>query len=403
MPETAVAAQSVEERGLAEPADRRSRQIPALDGLRGLAILLIVFHNAPFFPVGPRGVLWLGAIIANVGWIGVEMFFVLSGFLITRQLLDSQASSNYYRAFFGRRILRIFPLYYAALLIGHVLLPLVVPAASVGEASRLDQFWLWVFLFNWAQPFGVPGLAFAHFWSLAVEEQFYLIWPFVVRKRDPRRLMRLCGWIALTALAVRSVMLAAGGDPQMVYVFTVCRMDALVLGAIVAALLRIPSLSARVIAFAPWLLPAATLLALVGALLTRAYTRDGALTQTIGYSILVVVFAAILLASIVDRGVLNRWLQQILSLPLLRSFGKYSYGMYVVHYPIILAIKPMLPRFEATFGHFYIVPLILLITLLSYAGAFVSYHALEKHFLRMKRWFVPTNVSGPDFETLQRA
>ena len=178
----------VEASGSKPPAPRQSRHIPALDGLRGIAILLVVLHNAPDFPTHSSGFIWLAAIVGTVGWIGVELFFVLSGFLITRQLLDSQRSGNYYRAFFGRRILRIFPLYYVALLIGLVVFPLVFPGAVDSSSPRRDQIWLWTFLFNWAHPFGTAGFGFSHFWSLAIEEQFYLIWPFVVRKRNPRSL-----------------------------------------------------------------------------------------------------------------------------------------------------------------------------------------------------------------------
>jgi len=391
----------VEASGFKEHSTGPSRHIPALDGLRGIAILLVVVHNTPYFPADPSGLSWLTVVVRNAGWIGVQLFFVLSGFLITRQLLDSQRSGNYYRVFFARRMLRIFPLYYAALLIGVVLFPLVFPAATDGGASRRDQIWLWVFLFNWAHPFGVADFGFGHFWSLAVEEQFYLIWPFVVRKRDPRALAKLCSWVALAALVIRVVMRASGASPQMVYEFTVGRMDALVIGAIVAALLGIPSVSARARVLAPWLIPIGCLLVLIGALLTQGYTRDSAATQTFGLSILAVFFASILLASVIGHGSWNRRLQAALSVPLLRSVGKYSYGMYVIHYPIILGMEKLVPRFQAVFGQRYIFPLMSVSILLSYAAAFLSYHALEKHFLRLKRWFVPTSVSGPAFETVQ--
>ena len=365
-----------------------SGMIPGLDGLRAIAFLLVFAFHTDYL---------------QIGWVGVSLFFVLSGFLITRQLLDSQGSSNYYRAFFGRRTLRIFPLYYSALLIGFVVVPLLFPNTAYGAASHPDQIWLWVFLVNWAQPFGADAYPFSHFWSLAIEEQFYLIWPFVVRRLDPRALLVLSAWLALAALMIRIVMRASAASPDMLYAFTICRMDALVIGAIVAALVRIPALDARALVFAPWLIPVASLLGLTGALITRAYTRDTASTQTVGYSIFAVFSGLILLASIIERGGWNRRLQAMLSAAPLRSVGKYSYGMYVIHYPIILGLQKVVPRFQEVFGNFYIIPLLLVILLLSYAAAFLSYHAMEKHFLRLKRWFVPTRVSGPDFETLQGA
>ena len=151
------------------------------------------------------------------------------------------------------------------------------------------------------------------------------------------------------------------------------------------------------------MIPFAILLALAGALLTHAYERNAASTQTIGYSILAVSAALLMLASLVDAGAWNRWLQVALATAALRSVGRYSYGMYVIHYPIILVMGRFVPRFREDFGSAYIFPLLGVITLLSYAAAFVSYHALEKHFLRMKRWFVPTRVNGPAFETGEAA
>ena len=92
---------------------RTDRHFSALDGLRGLAILLVIPHNADAF----HGTLWPAAILAHLGWIGVQLFFVLSGFLITGNLLDSRNAPNYYRSFFARRVLRIFPLYYGVLIV----------------------------------------------------------------------------------------------------------------------------------------------------------------------------------------------------------------------------------------------------------------------------------------------
>jgi peptidoglycan/LPS O-acetylase OafA/YrhL len=296
-----------------------------------------------------------------------------------------------------RRALRLFPALVVMVCFVAVLSGQFEPGTRGAIAPTL------LYISNWWRAFGREAEALGHTWSLAIEEQFYLIWPFVVRKRNPRSLVKLCAWIAVIALAIRIVMRESGASPQMVYEFTICRMDALVIGAGVACLMRIPSVSARAPAAAPWLFPAASLLALIGALITRAYERDSESTETIGQSILAVFFALILIASIVGRGRWNLWLQTLLSVPLLRSVGKYSYAMYVIHYPIIIGMEQLLPRFKAAFGHLYIIPFISLITLLSYAAAFVSYHALEKHFLRLKRWFVPTNVSGPDFETLQDA
>ena len=168
---------------LSEP--RTHTIIPALDGLRGIAILLVLIHHLTIYR--PEGGLdsWIAA-VPLFGWCGVNLFFVLSGFLITGILLDTRDSPVFYRSFFARRVLRIFPLYYGVLFLGFVLAPLLLP---MPDAYGRHQLWLWTYLANFAMPFGKGEPAFSHFWSLCVEEQFYLVWPFLVRRSGLRGTM----------------------------------------------------------------------------------------------------------------------------------------------------------------------------------------------------------------------
>lgn len=371
--------------GAADHSLMRLQHIPALDGLRGIAILLVILHNSPHYSPA-TGLIYLVALIATVGWIGVQLFFVLSGFLITSNLLDTQGSGNYFSAFFGRRVLRIFPLYYAALFIGLVLLPMLFPQAQ--SVDRRDQIWLWTFLFNWAHPLGTPAYGFPHFWSLGVEEQFYLVWPFLLYRMAPGRLVKLCVAVMIGALLIRTAMRAYGLSPEMVYEFTVCRIDALATGALLAAALRVPRGVELIRGKARLWLPAGVAIALVGAVITRAYTRDAVVTQTLGHTMLSIFFACLILASLLGTGTLNGILQRMFSAAWLRSVGKYSYGMYVLHFPITLAMEKTLPQYHAWFGHVYSIPFIVSIALLTYCAAFISYHLMEKHFLRLKRYFV---------------
>jgi len=381
----------------------RFPHIPALDGLRGIAILWVILHNAPSYALSgkPNVLVWLVAVVAAVGWIGVQLFFVLSGFLITSNLLDSQPATNYYQVFFARRVLRIFPLYYLALLVGLVVVPLVFADASEPGSSRTDQIWLWTFLFNWAHPLGTAALGFPHFWSLAVEEQFYLAWPFVVHKLAPQKLLKICLLVATTALLVRTAMRLYGANSEMIYEFTICRMDALAIGAAAATLLRIPAGFASVQQHAPKLLPSALTLAVTGALSTWAYSRDTLSTQTIGHLILAIFFALVILACVANCGSWNLQLQKFLRMATLRSVGKYSYGMYVLHFPIVQGMTKLLPQFQSQFGKFYSIPLVAIITLLTYIAGALSYHLMEKHFLGLKRLFQPTQIlarSGPPID-----
>jgi peptidoglycan/LPS O-acetylase OafA/YrhL len=369
------------------------RHLPALDGLRAIAILLVIPHNVYVFE---RTGGWLApfAWLANAGWIGVQLFFVLSGFLITRNLLDSRGASNYYSAFFGRRILRIFPLYFLVLTAFLLVLPEFVDLSANVRSSYANQKWLWLFLSNWAQPFGKEVYWFPHFWSLAVEEQFYLLWPLIIAVTPTRRLIPVCLTLAIAALVLRVVMLEAGATPEMVYMFTVCRMDALAIGALAAVLAGIPGFMRIVRERATLLLAAAFIVFGAGAFFTHSYTAYDSGTLTIGHSLLAVSMTTVLLAVIAGSPSLAlTWLSAALRVPALRSVGKFSYAMYVFHIPLsILVGAPLLPALKRL-GAGYPVWYAIWIAACSYLAAMASYHLLEKHFLRAKRYFVPTKTT----------
>ncbi|HXC25880.1 MAG TPA: acyltransferase [Gemmatimonadaceae bacterium] len=365
-----------------------TRHIRALDGLRGLAILLVIPHNSEELFHAATGVVRLGAIIASAGWIGVQLFFVLSGFLITRNLLDSQGATHYFRVFFARRILRIFPLYYGTLLVALVIVPLIT-APPRGPVFQHGQIWLWTFLLNWAHPLGASTNGLPHFWSLAVEEQFYLVWPLIVWHATPRSLLKVCGAIVVMAVIARTLLHFYGGSSEMIYEFTVCRMDALAIGAAAAALLRYPPGAAWLERQQPRLLPIAAVLTIIGAASTKAYTSDNLTTQIIGQTLLAIIFVLVLLACLTDEGRYNRWLRRVCDTAALRSVGRYSYGMYVLHFPIFLWLQHYSATFNQVCGRWAPLAFVGTMIVLAYIAGFISYHAFEKHFLRLKRWFVP--------------
>ena len=346
------------------------KHITALDGLRGIAILLVFTHT---FDV-------LGAPL-DIGWLGVQLFFVLSGFLITGVLLDTRTSPTYYRSFLGRRVLRILPLYYAVLAVAFLLVPVITHRSIAGAEHQL---WLWTYLSNWAEPVGRGVPLFPHFWSLAIEEQFYLAWPFLVREIAPRTRFRLCVGIAALALAARIAMLANGSSATSVYMFTICRIDALAIGAGVAVLARTPGLPDIVQRMRRKLRVGALFLLGATVVLTHGAPRTGVWTQTFGYTLFAIGFAALVLdaATAHPRGRVAR----ALAAPPLRAAGKSSYAMYVFHTPLHLLIGlPLLAHVRVT------VPIALaymvVATLATFAAAFVSYHLLEKHVLRLKARF----------------
>ena len=367
------------------------RHWPALDGLRGIAILLVLAHAFSVFePASTLATLLkLGF---DFGWIGVQLFFVLSGFLITGILLDARDSAGYYRNFIARRALRIFPLYYGVLLVAFVVLPLLrTMPAGYGE----HQAWLWLYVANFTAPFGRSEAAFPHFWSLCVEEQFYLLWPWLVRWVGRRGVLVSGGVLVVLAIASRVLARALFPSPlgeDIAYMFTICRFDALAIGAMLAALLRDPRALAGLGAK-----PAAGLAATGAALVLvtavfGALQRQGQWMQWIGYTTIALGFACVL------AGALNAstlW-ARLLSLPWLRRCGQYSYGMYVFHAPLhvfvglpLLAALGLGGGILASLGYFVIA------TVATFIAGALSYMLYERHLLPIKARSAPKPAASP--------
>lgn len=373
----------------ATPAPAGDRgHINALDAVRGLAILLVLAHS---FNILEGQTLAAHALELGLdfGWVGVQLFFVLSGFLITGILLDTQNAPNYYVSFFGRRVLRIFPLYYGALFVAFVIVPLCIPPQGAWLEEQRHQVWLWTYLANWVEPYGLSVRSFSHFWSLAVEEQFYLIWPFLVRRLSAPQVFKLSLWLMVAAFGIRTAMVFWGANPEAMYTFTICRMDALAAGAAGAAALRVPEVYAALRASFRKLLIASALLFAVGAVVTHGYHRTIPVTQTIGYSILAAVFGILVTATACGEARSRIWVALVNSRALM-SAGRYSYAMYVfgrlLHtlwgLPLLARIAPH-ASLSAVQGLAYVIVL----TLITYGLAFISYHAFEKRFLQLKRFF----------------
>jgi peptidoglycan/LPS O-acetylase OafA/YrhL len=384
---------AIETSGTPPPATSRGvtlpAHLPALDGLRGLAILMVVVHMLSLLEA-PSDI--VGRVISTAfgyGWMGVQLFFALSGFLITGILLDARGAPGHLTAFYARRFLRIFPLYYGTLFVAFVLAPALGAMPPALEHDRAHQIWLWTYLANWTAPTEAGSHAFPHFWSLSVEEQFYLVWPFALLRADPRGGLRLCLGVALVALAARVALLFAGVTTGALYTFTISRMDALALGGAAAAALRVPGLGAR-LAVRPGRLWGATLVTFAAGAVAGRYKVATLATSSVGYSFLSAACAlAVLAAATSDLrprpGSPLRWTA-------LRALGKYSYAVYVFHKPLHEFVgKPALARLglEASRSTVVALAYICVGLLASFAAAFTSYHLYEKHFLRLKTRFVP--------------
>ena len=365
--------------------------MPALDGVRGLAILVVLVHNVGYFDEPADSLLIkLIRVAFGGGWMGVQLFFVLSGFLITGILLDSKRTADYFRSFYIRRTLRIFPIYYLTLIGAFFVLPRMVDTGDWELHANDVQVWYWVYLSNWTDPFLGPLPGLSHFWSLAVEEQFYLLWPFAVLVLSSRALMRFCGLLVVSALLTRMFMYWLGAPVDAIYVLTITRWDALAIGAVIAIAMRQPECYSRLLG---WIrraaLPAFVLLLCIG-VFEQSLTWRSAPMLTFGFSVLAVLCAWCVLAAI-DPDSPSRFIQRVASTKLLRFFGKYSYGMYVFHYPIHKAGEFLLTGWVVS-GSGAERPVRLLIYVIGILAvstgiAVMSYYLVERRFLALKdRW-----------------
>jgi peptidoglycan/LPS O-acetylase OafA/YrhL len=325
------------------PGDRLPKlgtHIPALDGIRGIAILLVMVGHFTFYGGMDPTVLVdrLYFDIATVGGIGVDLFFVLSGFLITGILYDTRDSGLYLRSFYSRRVLRIFPLYYGFLVAFFIVLPRLVDLAPDFDALHGSQVWYWTYLVNvdvslngWPE-FGHIG----HFWSLAVEEQFYLVWPLVVLAARRRTLLRICVACIVAAVALR-IALPLFARPVAASVLMPARMDGLAVGAFIALVGRGP---AGMAALGRWVRP---VLAVCGSGLIAIWVWRGGFSmaepvaRTVGLALLALFFGALLTAAI--RAPSSSVVGKLFAHPGLRFLGRYSYALYVFHHPVIFFMK----------------------------------------------------------------
>jgi peptidoglycan/LPS O-acetylase OafA/YrhL len=362
--------------------------VPALDGVRGFAIVMVLlFHITPPGPASTK----LGSLtklLASVSPVGVDLFFVLSGFLITGILLDAKGSRGYFRTFYIRRALRIFPLYYAVLLVTLVVLPMFWPLRS-DEGQRLlhDQGWLWLYASNlkaavavdWT--FSAGWLQFDHFWSLAVEEQFYLVWPVLVLILPRRAMIGVCVLFIVGALGLRGWLYLRDDQTLAFYVFTPCRFDELAVGGLLALVAREPIGVGR--------LRNVAMVVMGGSGMTLALTwNTDARIFVMGTTLLGLFFGGLLIGVVVSGP--GNWVRRAFEFRLMRGLGKYSYGMYVLHPFILAVLRGYLPyKRLGALAHSNAVG-VLLFTVLAFVAVlgsgWISWHLYERHFLKLKRF-----------------
>jgi peptidoglycan/LPS O-acetylase OafA/YrhL len=317
-------------------ADAKAR-IPELDGLRGLAILLvIVCHYVGNPEHSPLGFLAHRFLLAfTIGWSGVDLFFVLSGFLIGGILLDARDSPNYFRAFYMRRVFRILPIYYLwtlffviTVISVAVLLPgrLGVTAHALSRVPVQLLFLQNIFI-------GMPEFTWIWFvvtWSLAVEEQFYLLAPPLIRFLSGRGLVITLIVIVILAPFLRFMLFRYWAPQTYLCAFLMpCRADSLSCGMLLAMAWRDTRFHEFVGRHAALVQRVLLILFLgVGGLLWWLVHPVNVVTVTIGYSWLAIFYSSFLLSVVSDT---SGWLARVMRLRILGWLGGVSYCVYLLH------------------------------------------------------------------------
>lgn len=361
-----------------------------LDGIRGVAVLLVLMtHMAlPIMQSDEYGILLNKLFFfLKTGWTGVDLFFVLSGLLITKGLIDAknQGSKNFFINFFAKRFLRIFPLYYLFLVILKFLL---VHAGELGEfwESQISILPFSHFLFyiqnfsiayvgKWPGPLGIT-------WSLAIEEHFYLIWPFLVYYLDKRRLNYIILLAIIGAMCSRLIVNQSSFHLAS-YVLSFCRMDTLLYGAFIA----INYHKIKISYFRISTLVSIFTIVLIYLFLGE-YNQHNKLVSFLGYTMNFLFFGGII--SLILKGDLIRF-RYFFEQKILRKFGKYSYAIYLIHAPINGYLHYLVNDWSLIDKYGIVLVQLLFavtLTLISFILGKASYYLIEIHFLKLKKYFL---------------
>ncbi len=367
-----------------------------------ILLVLLLHVNDRFggpFPDGSISKVF--AFACGMGWVGVDLFFVLSGFLITSILLQTKISSHYFSNFYARRLLRIFPVYYGFIALSVWILPVLFPFRGL-DVHRGDVWPYALYVANLRQDWSLRGPTFGVFWSLCVEEHFYLFWPMVVYACSPRDLKRVCvGLIAFSFIA-RNVALAMGIDPWLAYRATPFRMEGLAIGALIAIARTDRRLWASARRWAGVASVGGGAFAAGIAVGQRQFLpivfapNDATTTVGLGITAISVCFGGLLVLLLAASP--ESPMRRLLETAILRSIGKYSYAMYVWHSVVIILSAPAIERLFASLPLPDFLEKLLTfvnVTVITYAVGWLSYHLYERRFLSLKPWFEDHSMDRP--------
>lgn len=368
------------------------QHIDALDGLRAMAILLVLMSHFTPTHNSNQGLGGLFFKVADIGWSGVDLFFVLSGFLITGILLKGKGEAKPIGHYLMRRILRILPAYYLALLCVFLFVPLATGAYPIPPISVQAPYWLYLANMTQASYQSLAGVVgMSHFWSLAVEMQFYAIWPIVIYRLSTAAAIKACIAALVLALAARTAAVWMDAHWTVTFGWLPLRMDGLVVGSLAALavhagvqyrrvrpiLLAIAAAGFAIVAMVAWHDMASAIYK------GREYPILWLALRVALPSVLALFFGALLWISLQP----NR-LAALLGSPLLAPLARYSYGIYIIHFLLepwlVKTLGPDVLRAWVGGQDLPVYLYFLLASSVTFVLAMLSYHLFEVRFLRLK-------------------
>lgn len=359
----------------------------ALDGIRGVSLLCLILAHHVRLPLA---------------FLAMDCFFVLSGFLITGILLDTKVSKGYFKNFYFRRALRIFPIYYFTLFVFFYVLD---GCCSLSDNPDFEfyfeneiSFWVYFQNYSIAHMDWRQSHALSHLWSLAVEEQFYVFVPLMVFLFSRKNLAFLFGLIIIGALFYRVDNFVNNGSWRIEYMSTVSRMDALALGGVVALLVRSQwwetiknyrrqfkiVLACLIFYFLLWMLTSDNF---------YFFPARGIIQRTVNYTLSALMFSLLLVLVVLK----DKYTTKVFCAKLFTYLGKRSYAIYIFHIPIKYMLVPFLTTHVFWLTNLGKWPTIFLSLLLAITSGEISWRLIEKPALGLKKYFKYESGEKEDF------
>lgn len=374
------------------------KKIVGLDGLRGIAIIFVAYkHIVP--SLDWQTTYWyhkaFTTIVSSMWAGGISLLFLISGFLITTTLLKQKENPHALHNFHVSRVLRIFPLYYFALILFIFIVPSLGYTPDWIQRLSDNQLWYWTYTLNWASPF-INSVGFTHLWSLALQEQFYLLWPLVILFNKPRQAVYICLFLILSAPIFRYILFnyfydlgpSTALSSKASHTFLIARWDSLALGSLIALIHYTKIGFSTLLKWEKPILIVSVLFLFSQLIYYKYIPQMESGVSTLNQTAASIIWAYVILYCIHQpsaKGILLT----ILEAHILKRLAKYSYSIFIFHIPIL---HVWLQFFGASIKQYSGLSLLLMVNLhcitviaLSYAFAAITWRLIENPCNQLKK------------------